>query len=207
MSDLRRYFGEKWDRDGGEERLLLTHDLNENSVVFDVGGYTGEWARAIVDKYDPHIFIFEPVPEFCEVLSRKFKHNRKARVMEYGLASADAFLPMAIRGSASCKADSIGGTTCRFRSTYEAAIDVMQVHHADDVAVDLMAINIEGGEYDLLPSMMDGGFIRRCKEIVIQFHMVWPDCYDRWKAIRERLNVTHGEVWGYPFVWEKWVRR
>ncbi len=209
MSDLRRYFGEKWDADNGEELLLRTHDLNENSIVFDVGGYTGEWARAIVDKYDPNLYAFELVQGHCNAMLKKFRHNEKVRVFHYGLASADAIVPINMRGSATSTVTGYGPKveTCQLRRAWDAILDVLHAISLEDVSIDLMAINIEGGEYDLLPHLIETGLITRIRELVIQFHMLWPSSYSEWKKIRERLNVTHGEAWGYPFVWEKWVRR
>jgi FkbM family methyltransferase len=200
MSDLRRWFGEAWDYQGCEEKLLLTHDLTEDSIVYEVGGYTGEWAREIVDRYDPHMFIFEPVPEFCETLRRRFKHNQKVRIHTFGLLGSDMFAPMMINGSASRIGEIEGELGERY--TFRRAKDVLTKQ-----PIDLMTINIEGGEYDLLPHLIDTGLIRNIRSLMIQFHMLWPSCYNQWKALRSSLNVTHNEMFCYPFVWERWDLR
>ena len=43
MSDLQRYFQEKWDAVSATEALYYKHDLTPESIVFDIGGYKGEW--------------------------------------------------------------------------------------------------------------------------------------------------------------------
>lgn len=201
MSDLRRYFGDKWAAENGEERLLRTHELYTSSVVFDVGGYTGEWAREISDRYDPQLYIFEPIPQFCETLRQRFRHNPKAKILEYGLASDDGSICFRVNGSATEQSQE--GQLFKVRAAADAILELLGA----DTQIDLMAINIEGGEYDLIPHLMDSGVINRIRSLVIQFHMPWPSCYDQWKTIRGRLNVTHGEKWGFPMVWEFWDRR
>lgn len=207
MSDLRRYWAERWDAEDATEKLYLTHELNENSIVLDVGGYTGAWAREIVDRYDPNIYVFEPVPQFCDELRKKFRHNEKVRIKQYGLASGDAFLPMFLHGSATTLAAMADGELFQFRRAVDAVIEVLGVASLADVAIDLIAINVEGGEYDLLDHMIKSGLAYQCREIMVQFHTLWPSSYDEWKRIRGELNKTHYEAWSFPMVWEKWVRR
>lgn len=211
MSDLRRYFGEKWDADGGTENLYYApHDLVHTSTVFDVGGYQGEWSQKIAELYDPHIYIFEPVREFYDSIEKKFRHNGKVHPRLYGLASADGYLPITIAGAASSGYEPrIYGErrVVEFRDAARDAVELLGKEAIGDIEIDLMAINIEGGEYDLLPHMINTGLAFRCRKIMIQFHMLWPACYDLWKNIRKDLNQTHELKWDYPFVWEKWVRR
>jgi hypothetical protein len=54
----------------GDYTLRLDYDLDENSIVFDMGGYVGEWSEKIFAKYDSHIFIFEPVKEYAEGIKK-----------------------------------------------------------------------------------------------------------------------------------------
>src|ERR1700682_919347 len=54
----------KWYQADGDRTLLVDYPLNQDSVVFDIGGYRGDWSQKIADLYDCHIYIFEPVSEF-----------------------------------------------------------------------------------------------------------------------------------------------
>ena len=54
-----------WKLRRGDSSLRLQYDLKPESLVFDVGGYRGEWAREIASRYNCHIHIFEPVDEYC----------------------------------------------------------------------------------------------------------------------------------------------
>ena len=46
----------------GNKHILHDADINSNSVVVDVGAFTGSWAQHMVDRYDPVIYAFEPNP-------------------------------------------------------------------------------------------------------------------------------------------------
>lgn len=70
--------------------------------------------------------------------------------------------------------------------------------------IDLAKINIEGGEYDLLPALADQGALCRIRRLLIQFHLFQPDFIAKRDVIRDKLAETHGCVWEYPFVWEEW---
>ena len=74
-----------------------------------------------------------------------------------------------------------------------------------DVAV--IKMNIEGGEYDLLPAMIDSGFMQHVDTLMVQFHKYGPDDVARRDAIRAGLSRTHVCEWVYPFVWEQWARK
>lgn len=41
----------RWATDKGDSTHRLNYDLDENSIVFDVGGYLGKWAELIYAKY------------------------------------------------------------------------------------------------------------------------------------------------------------
>ena len=42
---------DKWFDIKGDKTLRLQYPLNEESIVFDLGGYHGQWASDIFNKY------------------------------------------------------------------------------------------------------------------------------------------------------------
>jgi hypothetical protein len=70
--------------------------------------------------------------------------------------------------------------------------------------IDLMKINIEGGEYDFLEHLITTGEIIKIKNIQVQFHDFVPDAEQRMKAIQHNLEKTHELTYQYEFVWENW---
>ena len=59
QQEIRRWFSDR-----GDYTHNINYDLNEDSIVIDLGGYTGVWAQQIIDKYNPNMYILEPIEEF-----------------------------------------------------------------------------------------------------------------------------------------------
>ena len=64
-----------WYKNNGDQTYRLDYELNENSVVIDVGGYHGSWASDIYSMYGCSIHIFEPIADFADIIKRRFKNN------------------------------------------------------------------------------------------------------------------------------------
>ena len=70
--------------------------------------------------------------------------------------------------------------------------------------IELLKINIEGGEYEVLPALIESGLIDRIKNLQIQFHDFIPNAVQKRDAIRNDLSKTHKLTYDYYFVWENW---
>ena len=70
--------------------------------------------------------------------------------------------------------------------------------------IDLMKINIEGGEYDLLEHLIKTGWIDKIINIQVQFHDFVENAEARMLAIQNDLAKTHELTYQYKFVWENW---
>ena len=81
---------EPWFRDNGDKTLRLDYALDENSIVFDIGGYEGQWASDIFSKYCCIIHVFEPVKQFSQNIMKRFEKNNKIITHNIGLAAEDA---------------------------------------------------------------------------------------------------------------------
>jgi FkbM family methyltransferase len=191
-----------WFRDRGDETLKFDYDLSSDSVVFDLGGYEGDWTAEISARYGSQVHVFEPVPAYYERLSSRFAGNKAIHTYPFGLADADKVVEVSLEGLAS--------------SAYRGAQDTVAVElrEADaflrQQAVDgvhLMTINIEGGEYDLLDHLLATGWVPRIRDLQVQFHDVFPDAEARMKRIQASLSETHYLTFQYPFVWENWRAR
>ena len=64
----------EWFADNGDKTLRLDYPLTSDSIVFDLGGYKGDWASSIYEKYKCNIYIFEPIPYLVEEMKIKFSH-------------------------------------------------------------------------------------------------------------------------------------
>lgn len=174
--------------------------LNEDSLVFDVGGYEGQWASDIYGMYNCNIHIFEPVPLFVKNIQKRFNQNKKIKVNNFGLSSknADTLIYMNKDGSSTIKKDGV--------QTSIKLIDISDyVSQYSITKIDLLKINIEGGEYELLQRLIESGYIKNIGAILVQFHNFFPQARARMTDLRTQLSTTHSPVYQFEFIWELWV--
>ena len=191
-----------WKLRRGDSTLRLEYDLNSESLVFDVGGYRGEWALKLASRYDCNIHIFDPVDEYCREIGRQLGGNRKVVINNTGLSDRTEKHLISIdeAGSSVIKLDG--------KVTEIQLIDIDQYVSGLNIRrIDLIKINIEGGEYALLSRMHERDLIRSCVDIQIQFHDFVPDAPARRNELREILSATHDLTYDYPFIWENWHLR
>lgn len=191
-----------WFQIDGDNSLRLDYNLNENSIVFDLGGYEGKWAAKIFSKYCCFIHIFEPVIEFASRIENRFSRNKKVTVYKFGLSNENKISKILIdKNSSSFYKSGKEVTNARL----VRAVDFIKKNRIEKI--DLMKINIEGGEYDLLEHLIVSGFIKKIKNIQIQFHDFIPNAKERMESIQKELKKTHRLTYQYIFVWENWVRK
>ncbi|HVU02797.1 MAG TPA: FkbM family methyltransferase [Polyangiaceae bacterium] len=186
----------------------LLHDapLGPDGVVFDVGGYTGEWAGRIVELHDPRVFVFEPNPACFAALDERFRDRKKVRCLRYGLHDSDATLPLGQEGwGSSIFPEGVRENAPRATVSVRDAARVFE--EIAPGGVDLLKLNIEGAEYEVLDRLLETGWMTNVRILLVQFHEWRAGAYGRRRAIRRRLAKTHSLEWDYPFIWEKWVRR
>lgn len=192
----------RWFRDDGDATLRLDYPLNADSVVVDLGGYKGDWAQQIYDRYSCNVHVFEPHPRFYQECRQRFDTNDNVSVYNYGLSNSEGKFSISDDGDASSFAK-VGrngpSIDCNLRSAHEAFGDI----GLSDI--DLLKINIEGGEFQVLPNLFRNEWMARIRFLQIQFHTVGNFKSER-DSIRKQLSVTHSEQWCYEFVWEGWAR-
>jgi len=194
-TELRRWFN-----DNGDYTHNITYNLNEDSVVMDLGGYTGVWAQQIIDKYNPNMYIIEPVPDFYNKMVSKFSNNGKVKLLNIAVGSENKDDIIFINGDATSTNISNGETINVKFNTIDVILDKYNLNQ-----VDLIQINIEGGEYPLLEYMLENGLVNKFKNIQIQFHLGIEDDIKRRDKIRLGLiNNGFKLNFDYPFVWESW---
>ena len=79
----------------------MNYDLNENSVVLDLGGFHGEWANKIWHKYNCFIYVFEPIPNLYEYINERFKDNEKIKVFNFGISDVDKTIGITLNNDGS----------------------------------------------------------------------------------------------------------
>lgn len=178
-----------WKADKASESHLYTYeDLPEQPVVLDVGGYEGGWSDIVLAvRPAAVIHIFEPHPGFAEALRRKFANNANVTVHEFAIGAEPGQLELSDSADASSAFGGKPGQT--HKAEVRAVADFFATTGLQ--SVDLAKINIEGGEYDLLPAMIETGLIARIKRLQVQFHLFDPSWSAARDAIRNQLAASH----------------
>jgi FkbM family methyltransferase len=192
----------RWRLRRGDATLRLDYDLRPDSLVYDVGGYRGEWAQAIAARYDCRIEVFEPLQAYCEVISGVLRGNPKVKLHPFGLAGATGRHLISVDEEASSHVK-VAGKTEEIQ-----LVDIAEHLERQGVrAIDLIKVNIEGGEFELLGRMHEKDLLRACRDIQIQFHDFVPDARRRREELRGILSRTHRLTYDFPFIWENWRRK
>ena len=191
----------RWLSDGGDEKFRYDYNIGSDSLVIDLGGYKGQWASDIYARFNCRILIFEPVKKFYGQIVTRFKMNQKVEVFCLALGANRREETLSL-----CE----DGSSVFTKSGPQETIQFEDVAHffkqKDIEQVDLLKINIEGGEYELLPRLFATGLINRIKHLQIQFHDIGPDSKEHLKNICAQLAKTHRPRYQYKFVWEAWDR-
>ena len=192
----------RWWADGGDERFRFDYDLTPASFVMDLGGYEGQWASDLYGRHLCRIAVFEPVAGFAENIRRRFAKNDHIDVFQFGLAASARTERIYIRGA--------GSSTYGKKAKAEKIelVDVRDWFDKQEIkSVDLMKINIEGGEFELLERMIETGLTKKVSDIQVQFHNIAFESTMRMEAIKDGLAETHTPGYQYKFVWENWKRK
>ena len=193
---------DKWFADEGDKTSRLDYDLSEDSLVLDVGGYEGQWASDIFLRYRCFIHIFEPVPAFAANIARRILRNKRIVLHPCGLGRETKLETISVCDN---------GSSIFKKASQSVEIPIMSaaefLRRERITLVDLIKINIEGGEYDLLEHLIETGFVTNIRNIQVQFHDFVPQAEARMLAIQAALTKTHELTWQYRFVWENWRLR
>jgi FkbM family methyltransferase len=189
----------EWFRLDGDNTFRVNYDLNENSIVFDVGGYVGSWSKKIYDKYGCNIYIFEPIKQFYNIIYNKYKFNDKIKCYNFGLShqTRNAYFNV----DSDSTSEHIGNN----KNELVKIVNIMEFIKNENIkCVDLIKINIEGEEYPMLENISDNFSI--FNNIQVQFHDFIPNSKILRNDIIEKLKLTHIQTYCFEYVWENWER-
>lgn len=184
--------------------------LTAASVVVEVGGYAGRWAREIAARYDPHLYVFEPQDwAFAKCVAALAPYPR-ARLYAYALGVQDGMFDLGNFGTDGC-------SFVKDAAWCEAvgwAVGRGEMRRVDRVfealgleSIDLLLMNIEGYEYELLPFMLYQGLVDHIRFLMVQFHLLHTDDATRYALLREDIGHSHKVYFDYGTTLVCWERR
>ena len=158
------------------ECLTTKYPLNSDSIIYDVGAYTGKWALEMNNLYNCIIHSFEPI-----------RSNGKRKI--YLAKDASSFFV----------------ESNSFEEVYEKDI-IQVMKDLKSYNISLLKLNIEGAEFDLLEHLIRHNMINKFDHIQVQYHGVVPNFDSRRLFIQKEFLKTHKKNYDYPFIWESWSK-
>jgi FkbM family methyltransferase len=152
--------------------------------------------------YICNIFVFEPVKKYYEDIKKRFEHNDKILVFNYGLSNKNMEIDVGIADDGTSIYNK--NSTNKEKIRLHMASEFINANNIKEI--DLIKINIEGGEYDLLEHIIETGLIKKCHDIQVQFHDFVPNALSRMQNIRKQLEKTHKPTYKVDFIWENWQK-
>lgn len=190
------------------EELRYQYPLSPSSIVIDAGGYEGNFARSIAEKYGCHVQVYEPVWAFSERIAARFVGTPMADRIHLHHAGIGA---TARRETFGVKGDMSGVACTSCNHQEEVSIvpiaGVLLAHAGTDKQVDLLKLNIESMEFEVLEAICDAGLDHRFTNIQVQPHNTIPNAASRWESIKRRLQLNHRITWDEPWIWTNFELR
>ncbi len=169
----------KWREDGGDYKFRFSYELDEVSLVLDLGGYEGQWASDLFSRYPCRLMVFEPVRRFADQIEHRFRRNKYIQVMNFGLGGRSRTETIHVSADGS----SVFGASSETEEI--RIVDVQEWLAKEQISrVSLLKINIEGGEYELLERLIETRLIEGVDNIQVQFHDIGMCANLSWKLKR-----------------------
>ena len=192
-----------WLANGGE-KLRYDYELDENSIVFDLGAFVGDFSKRIYNKYHCNVYAFEPIDKFYQKCEYRFEDIPKVKTYCFGLGPREKKINFSLLDDETTSfsenisgCEHINGKIKSFKSFLQSN---------DIEKINLMKVNIEGDEYELLNYLIDTNIIETIENIQIQFHNFdyINDAEQKRNMLIERLTLSHHTTYSYPYIWENW---
>lgn len=199
----------KWNAD---MRLVNLPRLDqEGCVVWEVGAF--KYARDTQELLAKHphcqYHAFEPVPAFYATLQETWKDEPRVHTHNYGLGKASKSLsvPQSALQEQSTYLDGTKGGDVEIQiKSFDEAMDETGGKHPT-----LLHMNCEGCEWDMLPAIVETGFLAQIPMLQVGTHNYGKDLGSRTFElcqIRQLLNQTHSMTSdSVAFAWERWEKR
>ena len=200
MKEVERFFA-----NGGDATHLYNYNLTSDSIVLDIGGHEGGLTADMYKKFGCNIYVFEPIEEFYEKTKQRFFGIEKIKVFNYGIGDENISTRFKVYGESTSEYDRLDKVPTRIEiaeiKSFASVVKDLKLK-----TVDVCSINIEGGEYKLLPHIIDEHLSPDVKNFQIQFHDGFIiDAAEKRREIQKKLSKTHKITFNYNFVWENWT--
>lgn len=151
-------------------------NLNENSLVLDFGANIGEISQYLVDLYNCEIHSYEPNKHAFKILDNRLKNIKKIKCYNKAV-SIDNGVGNLYHHKLNRKnpiAFSTGSSLLKNKENVDSNnYDIIEKCSVKDILdqfkmIDLIKIDIEGFEYEILPTIIDNK--NKIKKVICELH-------------------------------------
>lgn len=179
--------------------------LPTDAVVAVVGAYKGITMELIDEVYHPSAIIgFEPQEWAWQEARERLAERFNCTVLHFAMGDKTGKFPM---GEWNTDAASFINTGPGSRE--QGIGEMMDAQWIFDTLfiepVDLMIMNIEGGEFELLPYLQQSGLLSRINRLAVQFHLGFGND-DNYLDIIQMLGEEYRFFTDMLPAWGYWTR-
>lgn len=197
---------DQFKRDGWDKKIYRSIPVSPQRSIVVFGGYKGDSTSAWLSRLpNSHVNVFEPVGEFAQELRERF-NSRDVTVHEFGISKAKELRQFVLMNDSTFASETQPMVALRNLES-RISVQFLPVSVLDvllPTSVDVLEINIEGGEYELISLLCASKFMERVSRVFVQFHPVHEHTPRLIEAARQELSKSHRQVWSYEMVWEMW---
>ena len=187
-----------------DEKKLFDIKLKPNSIIFDVGGYEGNFTDRLLHKNSKSFFyIFEPIYLFYKNIKNKFENVDNVFVFSFGLSDEDKIIPLELNFDRTSHNGVLDLDSNYELSNLKSISDFVVEKKIEQI--DLLKLNVEGAEYEILDNLISTNFIDKVKILLVQFHLNQSIDYSKYKSLKKKILKTHNCEFKSIFVWEKFT--
>lgn len=162
---------------------VVPENLNKDSVVYGVGvGHDITWDLAMIRRFGCTVHAFDPTPR-CLQWIRTQQTPEQFAFHPFGLSDHDGVATFVMRSddpawsSYNPSDDATGATEVVKLEVRRLSTLMKELGHTK---IDLLKMDIEGGEYDVLTDMLKSSI--RPRQLLVEYHY--------WENPRERVAKT-----------------
>jgi FkbM family methyltransferase len=183
---------------------VMKFELRESPVIFDLGGYLGDWTQIAKEYYDNStIYVFEPVKKNYDIIVNRFINDNSVKVFNFGLSDKNDTVKISLTGDSSSMHIS-DDSNCE-----DVEIkDIREFLFENNIfSVDLIKINIEGEEYNLLEYLSSSTELNIFENYLVQFHKFVDDYENRRNKILTNISQYYDRLFNYEMIFEGWTHK
>lgn len=208
--DRERNGSKFWGKNEHIRRSHHTYLKNENAVLMEVGGNKGNDASEFVRLYNPRYIILEPIEEYANILTDKFKDNSRVTVINLGLGEKNEIVMVKIEGNNACATSKFSGKGGETPLYIANATEFLLKIGLGLFDIDLLTMNCEGCEFETLETLLSTNLVEHVRNIQFATHSTISGLSDpigRYCRTQQLLRRTHRPTYQYKFIWESWRRK